>query len=212
MKISNELNNAKRYLGIFGLVSLPLIFTPAVSNAQNLERTPQKDTFETYIDSVVPKGTRNKQILFNAPDAEVEIAGIKDTARIVVDLSKNILYTYNPNGQADCAYLIASGKPRYPTDTGIRIVTHIETYPYRNAPSSTRRRRKPNDYGPNIICLEKVDPQTGQRSQTGEFIHGNNNPSSLGKYASLGCMRMDNDVIRKLAKEVKRGDIVVIKK
>ncbi len=49
-------------------------------------------------------------------------------------------------------------------------------------------------------------------SQTGQFIHGNNDISSLGKYASLGCIRMDNEVIKKLAKEVKRGDIVVIRK
>ena len=65
---------------------------------------------------------------------------------------------------------------------------------------------------PKIICLQKVDPETGTRSSTGEFIHGNNNPASLGKYASLGCIRMDNDVIRELAANVKRGDIVVITK
>ena len=92
------------------------------------------------------------------------------------------------------------------------MVTHVETYPYRSAPMATKRRRNPNDYGPRIICLETVNPKTGAKGSTGEFIHGNKNPNSLGKYASLGCIRMDNEVIKELAKQVKRGDIVVIKR
>ncbi len=45
----------------------------------------------------------------------------------------------------------------------------------------------------------------------GQFIHGNNNPASLGTYASLGCVRMDNGVIKKLAQEVERNTYVLIK-
>ncbi len=168
------------------------------------------DTLELSI-KVTPEGTSNDTILQRAPNPEITIKGEKKKAIIVVDLSKNILYQYDKDGNATTAYLVASGKKRYPTDPGIRIVTHIEKYPYRSAPKSTRRRRKPNDYGPRIICLEKVDPKTGKRSPTGEFIHGTNNPNSLGKYASLGCIRMDNGVITKLAEEVKRGDLILIK-
>ncbi len=211
MKIVHISGNIKRNLGILGLAGLPLLFTAQQTKAQNLEKTPDKDLFEKNI-AIPPKGTNNDTVLLGAPSPEIEIAGVQDTAKIVVDLSKNVLYTYNENGQAEYAYLIASGKTKYPTDTGIRVVTHIETYPYRSAPRSTRRYRRPNDYGPKIICLEKIDPKTGERSLTGEFIHGNNNPDSIGKYASLGCMRMDNDVIRALSKKVKRGDIVVITK
>ena len=60
------------------------------------------------------------------------------------------------------------------------------------------------------FCLETVDPKTGKRGITGEFIHGNNNAASLGKYVSQGCIRMDNEVIKKLANEVKRGDFVLV--
>ncbi len=211
MRIANVRITVKRNLSIIGLAGLPLLFAPQQIKAQNLEKTPDKDLFEKNI-SIPPKGTKNNTILLGAPSPEIEIAGVKDTAKIVVDLSKNVLYTYNENGQAQCAYLIASGKPKYPTDTGIRVVTHVESYPYKSAPRSTRRRRRPNDYGPKIICLQKIDVKTGERSNTGEFIHGTNKPASLGKYASLGCMRMDNEVIQKLAKEVHRGDIVLITK
>ena len=209
MRIANVRNTVKRNLSIIGLAGLPLLFAPQQIKAQNLEKTPDKDLFEKNI-SIPPKGTKNNTILLGAPSPEIEIAGVKDTAKIVVDLSKNVLYTYNENGQAQCAYLIASGKPKYPTDTGIRVVTHVESYPYKSAPRSTRRRRRPNDYGPKIICLQKIDVKTGERSLTGEFIHGTNKPASIGKYASLGCMRMDNEVIQKLAKEVRKGDIILI--
>lgn len=211
MKIAHISGNIKRNLGILGITGLSLLFAGQPIKAQNLEKTPDRDLFEKNI-AIPPKGTKNDTVLLSAPSPEIEIAGVKDTARIVVDLSKNVLYTYNENGQAECAYLIASGKPKYPTDTGIRVVTHIESYPYRSAPQNTRRYSRPNDYGPKIICLEKIDPKTGEHSLTGEFIHGNNNPDSIGKYASLGCIRMDNDVIRALSKRVKRGDIVVITK
>ena len=46
----------------------------------------------------------------------------------------------------------------------------------------------------------------------GEFIHGNNDSTSIGKKVSMGCIRMDNNVIKYLSGVVKRGDFVVIKK
>jgi lipoprotein-anchoring transpeptidase ErfK/SrfK len=90
------------------------------------------------------------------------------------------------------------------------MVTHVETYPYRTAPAHTKRRKHPKDYGPKIIMLNKLDPETGELSDIGEFIHGNRNSSTLGQYVSHGCMRMDNDVIKELAANAKRGDIVLI--
>ena len=188
------------------LAAITLNTTPLPIRAQE-----KPDTLELSI-KVTPEGTSNDTILQRAPNPEITIKGEKKKAIIVVDLSKNILYQYDKDGNATTAYLVASGKKRYPTDPGIRVVTHIEKYPYKSAPETTRRRRKPNDYGPRIICLEKVDPQTGKLSSTGEFIHGTNNPNSLGKYASLGCIRMDNGVIKKLSEEVKRGDLILINK
>lgn len=191
--------------------SCVLFASPQHANSQTVDKMPSKDLFEKTIE-VSPKGTNAKSVLLFAPSPDVEINGEEKRAAIVVDLSKNILYKYNENGQAEVAYLVASGKKKYPTDAGIRMVTHVESYPYKSAPAATRRRRRPNDYGPRIICLETVDPKTGNKGSTGEFIHGNNNPASLGKYASLGCIRMDNEVIKELSKQVKRGDIVIINK
>jgi len=161
--------------------------------------------------SLVPaEGTNSKSILKDAPSPKVFVQGEAKNAKIVVNLSDNILYKYDDNGNAEIAYSVASGKSSTPTKCGVRIVSHIETYPFRGAPPRSKRRRNPGAYGPKIIILDKLDVNTGERSSTGEFIHGTNNPSSIGKYISHGCVRMSNEIIKELASEVKRGDIVVM--
>lgn len=183
----------------------PLLY-PTVLKAQS------NDVFEKteQTSPVPPQGTTAGYVLKKAPSPIVNIEGKDKKATIVIDLSKNVLYKYDEEGKPDAAYLVASGKNSTPTTTGIRVVSHVETYPYRNAPPRTKRRRNPDAYGPKIIILSKVDPYTGERSQIGEFIHGNNDETSLGKYASQGCIRMDNDVITDLAQVIKSGNLVKI--
>ena len=180
-----------------------------ISTNRAFAQTEEIDDF--IVVTAPPEGTSEKDVLAGAPNPNVKIQGQMKTAKFVVDLSKNVLYKYNIQGKPEMAYMIASGKPSTPTSKGVRIVTHTETYPYRTAPAHTKRRRNPSAYGPKIILLNKLDPNTGEKSDIGEFIHGNNNFDSLGRYVSHGCMRMDNEVIKQLAAEAKRGDIVIIK-
>lgn len=204
-------NFSKLNMTLAGIAAGTMMLFPTQTKAQGTTIQAKPDTFE-IVEKVTPQGTDSEEILFNAPSPDIKVLGEYKTAKIIIDLSKNILYKYDEFGNPEKAYLVASGKKGSPTDTGVRIVTHIETYPYKTAPWSTKRRRNPKAYGPKIICLDKLNPLTGERSRTGEFIHGNNNPNSLGKYASLGCVRMDNEVIKELSTQVKRGDIVIIKK
>ena len=180
-----------------------------ISTNRAFAQTEEIDDF--IVVTAPPEGTSEKDVLAGAPNPNVKIQGQMKTAKFVVDLSKNVLYKYNIQGKPEMAYMIASGKPSTPTSKGVRVVTHTETYPYRTAPAHTKRRRNPSAYGPKIILLNKLDPNTGEKSDIGEFIHGNNNFDSLGRYVSHGCMRMDNEVIKQLAAEAKRGDIVIIK-
>lgn len=203
MRIMNQINK----IGLVSaLVALPIVCVPNSARAQM-----KNDEFVKTELRVPPFGTSEKAILFSAPSPKIEIMGEVKNAKFVVDLKTNVLYKYDDLGEPECAYRIASGKPSTPTDKGVRIVTHTETYPYRTAPRSSKRRRNPRAYGPKIILLNKLNPKTGEQASTGEFIHGTNVPSSIGKYASHGCMRMDNEVIKQLSAEVQRGDIVIIK-
>ena len=187
----------------------------STSSGKNVVVTPATDVFVRKTGGVTPEGTSDPKILANAPSPNVKVQGVAKKAKIVVDLSKNVLYHYDDDGNPITAYLIASGRRTgyepTPTHTGLRVVSHKETYPYRRAPHHTKRYKHPKDYGPMIILLRRLDPKTGETSDIGEFIHGNRDASLLGRYVSHGCMRMDNDVIRYLAPIMQRGDIVLIK-
>lgn len=209
MKISSVSKGFITLAGAALLAAAPLkAQTTSTQNRQNLQEV---DTF-MLANRVSPYGTKNEEILANAPSANVKMLGQSQKARIVVDLNKNILYTYDQSGNAEEAFLVASGKKSTPTTPGYSLVTHVETYPFKTAPVWSKRRKNPAEYGPKIICLTTINPKTGAKLNNGEFIHGNNNPASIGKHSSHGCIRMANEIIVKLAQRVKRGDIVVFKK
>lgn len=191
---------------IGGVLTFSPISTKAITKKSTL-----LTSIDTFVkDSISAKGTNSVNILSKAPSADVYVQGVKKFAKYVVDLTENVLYRYDEKGIAQNAYLVGTGKKSTPTHSGIRIVSHVERYPYRGAPRRSKRRRTPRAFGPKAIILDRLDTKTGERSSIGEFIHGNNNASSIGKYVSHGCVRMDNEVILQLASEVKRGDIVKI--
>lgn len=204
-----------------GISAIASTFLFAIPKAKAETLTQQKpDTFEytqikdtTAVD-VLPSvhGTDDVLVLSKAPSPVLTVQGEKKNAKIVVDISKNILYQYDNNGKPITAYLVATGKPKSPTKEIISIVSHVETYPYKSAPRHTKRHRSPRSFGPKAIILDKLDTLKNERINSGQFIHGNNDFSSLGKQASLGCVRMDNEVIKQLAKIVKRGDIIIFRK
>lgn len=213
------INAVRTGLGITALAGTFLFATPKTRVHSTIAQKP--DTFE-YVHKIdttsnvdtLPSvhGTNDSIILSKAPSPNLTVQGEKKNATIVVDLTKNILYHYDNNGKPQSAYLVASGKPETPSKEIISIVSHVETYPYKSAPKSTKRYRSPRSFGPKAIILDKLDTLTNERIQSGQFIHGNNDFSSLGKYASGGCIRMDNEVIKELAKKVKRGDIIIFRK
>lgn len=188
--------------------AIMLSLVPLNSASTQAQTNNEPDKFRHEI---CTSGTQTTSVLKNAPNPYIKIQGMEQIATIVIDLSKNVLYKYDTLGKPEKAYLIASGAKATPSKKCVQIVTHIETFPYKSAPRTTKRRRNPRAFGPKTICLNILDPITGEQKQTGQFIHGNNDINSLGKYASHGCIRMDNEVIKQLAKEVKRGDIVIVK-
>lgn len=166
------------------------------------------DTFER---TVLPSGSTDSLVLKNAPCPDIDINGKNIKAAIVVDIKSNTLYKYDKNGNPETAYLVASGKKSTPSVQKVCVVSHTEHFPYRGAPRHAKRRRNPSAYGTNIIVLDNINTQTGEKSNNGQWIHGNNNASCIGQYVSNGCIRMDNEVIKQLSAQVKRGDIVIFK-
>ena len=197
----------KYTLGATALTGVLVFSAPSKSMAQS---QPPQDTFVKT--GVSPQGVSDSTILAFAPSPDIKIRGVAQKAKIVVDINNNILYLYNNNGKAVNAFSVATGKESTPTHRGIRVVGYIETYPYENAGRWTKRRKYPDSFGPNILHLYTVDPDTGARGDNGEYIHGNNNPESIGQKVSHGCMRLDNDVAAALSEIVHSGDFVLVVK
>jgi lipoprotein-anchoring transpeptidase ErfK/SrfK len=82
------------------------------------------------------------------------------------------------------------------------------------APPKALKREKPNtpDYIPGGVSANPMGAAAMTLSVDQYAIHGTNNPSSIGTFASFGCIRMHNRDVLDLYKRVKVGTKVVVLK
>jgi lipoprotein-anchoring transpeptidase ErfK/SrfK len=124
---------------------------------------------------------------------------------IEIDKSKNTLSLFSNKKLVD-AFQVATGKNADLTPVGtFEIVNKIQDPWY--SPKGIPGKDPQNPLGTRWLGLSV--PDTGG---TKYGIHGTNNPSSIGKYASLGCIRMNNKDVQWLYDHIPIGTKVVIKK
>ncbi len=104
------------------------------------------------------------------------------------------------DGRAVKVYDIAIGKPRTPSPAGDFHVTNKLVRPTWYHRGHAIRPGRNNPLGPRWIGL----------SRPGYGIHGTNEPDSIGKAASHGCIRMRSAEAKELFKLVQVGDAVEI--
>ena len=82
------------------------------------------------------------------------------------------------------------------------------------APPKALKREKPNtpDYIPGGVPSNPMGAAAMTLSVDQYAIHGTNAPSSIGTFASFGCIRMHNHDVLDLYKRVKVGTKVVVLK
>ena len=132
-------------------------------------------------------------IINNAPNPSFTLKGQPKFANAIVDINNKILYCYDTLGNAQEAFKVAVGKPNTPTSPGVRRLVAKLVYPYSSSPPATKRRKYPNDYGPFILYLHKVDTITGKETDDGIYIHGTRNEDAIEKGAAThGCIRLHN--------------------
>ena len=117
--------------------------------------------------------------------------------RIVVSIPDRKLALVE-NGRVVRVYRVAVGKLSTPTATGaFRIV---------------RRLSNPAYYQPGIVIPPGKGNPLGTRwlglDQPGFGIHGTNEPGTVGRFASHGCIRMRNRDVEELFARVRVGDVV----
>lgn len=122
---------------------------------------------------------------------------------IIINKSINRLAFYE-NGKLVRVFKVATGKSQDLTPEGkFKIVTKIVNRPYykNNIPGGDPR----NPLGNRWLGLNA----RGTWGTT-YAIHGNNNPSSIGTYASHGCVRMYDEEIEWLFDHVMKNTTVLI--
>ena len=117
--------------------------------------------------------------------------------RVVVSIPDRKLALIE-NGRVVKIYPTAVGAAASPTPSG--------TY------KIAQRVANPTWYGPDKVVGPGKDNPVGTRwlglSRKGYGIHGTNNPRSIGKRASHGCVRMRNSDVEDLFTRVAVGDVV----
>jgi len=118
--------------------------------------------------------------------------------RLEVDLNARQLYVYK-GSQRVASHPVAVGSTKWPTQTGEwtvkQVVFNPEWIPPDESWAEEREPRKPGDPKNPLGRAQLV--YDAPRS-----IHGTNVPSSIGKPVSHGSIRLANDVIVALAREV----------
>ena len=186
-------------------VVAPLMFASVSMNAKNMP--PERDVF---VKSQKTELVEVPDSMLNSP--EVAVGDDVIYPAVVVDLSEGLLYHYDLEGYLYDAYPIAQGKSTTPTKPGLRVVTGIEKYPYSTANKSTKRSKNPGAYGPYTVCLANVDTKTGKiTGSDGQFIHGTNQPNTIGKKLSKGCVRLENEQVSKLVENLYKEQYVLIR-
>lgn len=132
---------------------------------------------------------------------------------IVVNMAELRLYYFPKDKNVVYTYPVAMGRAGWRTPTTTTSVRGKTKNPTWNVPPSIRE-HSIDKYG--SMLPEKVEP--GPKNPLGKYaiylkqkgilIHGTNNPASIGKHVSSGCIRMFNSNVGQLFSMVKVGDPV----
>jgi lipoprotein-anchoring transpeptidase ErfK/SrfK len=125
---------------------------------------------------------------------------VSRNVRIVVSIPDRKLALVE-DGRVRRVYPVAVGARVSPSPTGeFRIVSRIS---------------RPTYYHPGVVIPPGKDNPLGTRwvglDRKGYGIHGTNEPWSIGKPASHGCIRMAKADLEELFTEVRVGDVVEIR-
>ena len=129
---------------------------------------------------------------------------------LVISNSERALYHVRGWGREVVRYRVAVGKPGMAW-TGTARIRGMYRQPSWSPPAVVKR-DKP--WLPDVIAGGSPKNPMGPRAllldRDQYAIHGTNRPSSIGTYASYGCIRMRNEDIIALFSDVSVGDQVVV--
>ena len=132
--------------------------------------------------------------------------------KVVVELNNHRITVTNGD-QVIMQTKIGVGRATTPTPGGRYYIKELIRPCYSDGKGGKCVQTDDGPYGPYAYGLSGFSPVlTDYRGGRGEIgIHGTNEPQLIGTDVSHGCIRMNNDEIRKLAKILPLGTPVIVK-
>jgi hypothetical protein len=124
-------------------------------------------------------------------------ANRQEGRRVVVSFPDHKLALIE-HGRVVKVYRVAVGAPESPSPMGRFVIVRRLENPTYYAPGTIIPPGPANPLGPRWIGLNLA----------GYGIHGTNQPNSIGRDASHGCVRMRNRDVQELFARVREGDVV----
>jgi L,D-transpeptidase ErfK/SrfK len=134
---------------------------------------------------------------------------------IVINLAECRLYYFTPDGKSVFTYPVGLGRKGWRTPTTSTTVIRKSVNPIWTVPSSIRAYvyEETGNWLPDHIPPGPENPlghYAMYLGTNGYLIHGTNQPWSIGKLISAGCIRLYNEDVEELYKHVTTGTPVKI--
>ena len=139
---------------------------------------------------------------------EVAYSGTEKPGTIVIDTPNHFLYLVEGDGRA-MRYGIGVGRPGF-TWSGVHAVSAKKEWPDWVPPDEMLKRQP---YLPHFVAGGPGNPLGARALYLGSTIyriHGSNEPWTIGKNVSSGCIRMRNADVEDLYERVKVGTKVIV--
>jgi len=180
---------------------LALLFSPEFGQsapAPRMNAAPPAQTSEDD-DAQLPARLRRQIVTYPSPEAP---------GTIIVDTPHTYLYYVLGNGKA-IRYGVGVGREGF-TWSGVKSVTRKAEWPDWYPPAEMIARQP---YLPRMVAGGPGNPLGARAMYIGgtEYrIHGTNDPSTIGKQVSSGCIRLTNEDVIDLFGRVKVGAKVIV--
>jgi lipoprotein-anchoring transpeptidase ErfK/SrfK len=188
-----------------------LLLTPAAFSAANAQTLgyapadpsltfPQDDaTASAESENVVPERLRRAIVNFSSSEAP---------GTVIIDTGNTALYYVLGGGRA-IRYGVGVGREGF-TWSGVQTVTRKAEWPDWHPPVQMIARQP---YLPRFMAGGPGNPLGARAMYLGasEYrIHGTNDPTTIGKFVSSGCIRLTNEDVTDLFNRVNVGTKVVV--
>jgi lipoprotein-anchoring transpeptidase ErfK/SrfK len=196
-----------RVVAFAGIMLLAPVALGGVANAQALGYAPADPVAFPQDDAALPGGDEGV-VPERLRRAIVAYDGGEAAGTVVIDTSNTVLYYVLGGGRA-IRYGVGVGREGF-TWSGTQTVTRKAEWPDWHPPVEMIARQP---YLPRFMAGGPGNPLGARAMYLGasEYrIHGTNDPSTIGKFVSSGCIRLTNENVSDLFNRVNVGTKVVV--